>query len=182
MITRRRTWLGAIAALLLMTLAPVQAAELAVGQPAPDFELQGSDGNRYQLSDYVGERAVVLAWFPRAFTSGCTIECKSLAEHGNLIRAFDVAYFMASVDALPDNVGFAEATGADFPLLSDSQKTVAAAYGVLSPAGYARRQTFFIDKEGRIAAIDRDVQPATAAEDIAARLDALSVARARDAD
>lgn len=182
MIIRRGTWQGAIAALLLMTLTPAEAGELAVGQPAPDFELQGSDGNRYRLSDYLGERAVVLAWFPRAFTSGCTIECKSLAEKGHLIRAFDVAYFMASVDAASDNVGFAEATGADFPLLSDSQKTVAAAYGVLSPAGYARRQTFFIDAEGRIAAIDRDVQPATAAEDIAARLDALGVARVKDAD
>lgn len=179
-----RSWTGqgAFAALLLMTLTAAQAAELAVGQPAPDFELPGSDGNRYRLSDYVGQRAVVLAWFPRAFTSGCTIECKSLAEHGHLIRAFDVAYFMASVDALPDNVGFAEATGADFPLLSDSQKTVAEAYGVLSPAGYARRQTFYIDTAGRIAAIDRDVEPATAAEDIAARLDVLGVARVTEAD
>jgi len=181
MINYTRSWQSALAVALFTLLTQAQADTLMVGDPAPDFALQGSDGNRYRLSDYVGQRAVVLAWFPRAFTSGCTIECKSLAENGHLIRAFDVAYFMASVDPLADNVGFARATGADFPLLSDPQKTVAQAYGVLSPAGYAERQTFYIDREGRIAAIDRAVEPATSAEDMAATLDALDVARVAEA-
>ncbi|WP_417276708.1 redoxin domain-containing protein [Castellaniella sp.] len=54
----------------------------------------------YQLSDYRGKQAVVLAWFPKANTHGCTIECRSLAENGDQIRQFDVKYFMASVDPL----------------------------------------------------------------------------------
>src|SRR4051812_47570183 len=65
--------------------APATAGELKVGDPAPDFKLQATDGKTYQLSSLKGKQAVVLAWFPKAFTQGCTIECKSLAEHGDLI-------------------------------------------------------------------------------------------------
>src|ERR1044071_597351 len=74
------------------------AVELKVGDKAPNFKLQGTDGKTHQLSDYVGKKAVVLAWFPAAFTRGCTIECKSLAEHGDLIKKYQVQYFMASGD------------------------------------------------------------------------------------
>ena len=89
---------------------PLMTLALEVGDPAPDFSLQGSDGNTYSLSDYRGKQAVVIAWFPKAYTSGCTVECKSLAENGHLIREYDVSYFMASVDPLEDNIGFADET------------------------------------------------------------------------
>jgi peroxiredoxin Q/BCP len=162
--------------LVLVWLIPAHAAELAVGDKAPDFNLQASDGNTYRLSDFAGKQAVVLAWFPKAYTSGCTIECKSLAQNGHLVRKYDVTYFMASVDPLEANVGFARETQADFPLLSDPDKAVAKAYGVLSALGYAKRHTFYIDKNGVIAAIDADVRPATSAEDMAAKLGELGVA------
>ena len=87
-----------------------QSAELKVGDTAPDFSLQASDGKTYKLSDFKGKRAVVVAWFPKAFTTGCTIECKSLAENGEKIRMYDVAYFMASVDNVEDQTKFAKAT------------------------------------------------------------------------
>jgi peroxiredoxin Q/BCP len=151
------------------------AAELAVGDAAPDFTLQGTDGKLYTLADFAGKQAVVLAWFPKAYTSGCTIECKSIAEHGDLIRAYDVTYFMASVDPLDKNKGFAEQQNADFPLLSDPTKETAKAYGVLTMLGFASRQTFFIGADGKILAIDRKVNPATAAQDIAQRLAELGV-------
>jgi peroxiredoxin Q/BCP len=145
-----------------------------VGDTAPDFSLAGSDGKTYSLSDLRG-RAVVVAWFPKAYTSGCTIECKSLAENGHLIRAYDVAYFMASVDALEDNKGFALQHKADFPLLSDPTKETAKAYGVLGTMGFAQRWTFYIGEDGKILAIDKEVEPATSAEDIAAKLAELGV-------
>ncbi len=164
-------------ALTLMCCLPLPLAALEVGDPAPDFTLQASDGNTYTLSDFRDKQAVVLAWFPKAYTRGCTIECKSLAEKGHLIRAYDVTYFMASVDPLEDNTGFAKETGADFPLLSDPDKTAAEAYDVLHMLGYAKRHTFYIDKAGRIARIDTDIKPATAAEDMAATLGELGVAK-----
>ena len=171
-------WIFAFVTLLIALPGEVAGKELKVGDPAPGFTLQGSDGQTYSLSDFVGRQAVVLAWFPKAYTRGCTIECKSLAENGHLIRQFDVSYFMASVDPIEDNIGFAEQQNADFPLLSDPTKETARAYGVLSFAGFAKRHTFYIAKDGTIAAIDTDVRPATSAEDIAARLDELGVASA----
>jgi peroxiredoxin Q/BCP len=168
-----------LAAVLMMatgTNAQTPAPELKVGDQAPDFSLQASDGKTYKLSEFKGKKAVVVAWFPKAYTSGCTIECKSLAANGDKIRKFNVAYFMASVDPIEDNKGFAEKEKADFPLLSDPTKATAGAYGVLSPGGLARRWTFYIGKDGKILAIDKAVKPETSAEDMAARLKELGVA------
>ncbi|HEY5616342.1 MAG TPA: peroxiredoxin [Vicinamibacterales bacterium] len=162
--------------------------ELKVGDTAPDFTLQGTDGKTHKLSDYRGKQAVVVAWFPRAFTQGCTIECKSLAENGDKIRRYNVAYFMASVDPLEQNIKFAKATSvtlgervvekkeADFPMLSDPTKEVAGKYGVLNERGTANRWTFYIDRTGRIAAIEKTVRPETSAEDMIAKLGELKVA------
>ena len=159
------------------------AAELKVGDKAPDFELESTHGGTYQL----GDKPVVLAWFPKAFTQGCTIECQSLAEKGHLIEAFDVDYFMVSCDSIEDNTGFAAKHNAEFPMLSDPTKEVAKAFGVLNPNwGVPNRHTFYIDADGTILAIDRKVNPATSAEDIAARLAELEIpkvsAQAADAD
>ncbi len=130
----------------------------------------GSDGKTYSLADFRGRKPVVLAWYPKAFTQGCTLECKSLAANGDRLRKFDVAYFMASVDSSADNAKFAASEKTDFPLLSDPDKGVATRYGVLASRGLANRWTYYIDKNGRIAYIDRAVNPETAAEDILARL------------
>jgi len=171
-----RTLITALGLLLLSALA--WSGELAVGDMAPDFTLQASDGNTYTLSDFRGKQAVVIAWFPKAYTKGCTIECKSLAENGHLIREYDVTYFMASVDPLEDNKGFAEETGADFPLLSDPDKETAKAYNVLIPViGLAKRHTFYIGVDGRILKIDTDIRPETSAEDMAKTLEELDVAK-----
>lgn len=175
----------ALSAALLGLLSPARVAmagELAVGDPAPDFALAGSDGRTHRLADYRGKQAVVVAWFPMAFTSGCTIECKSLADDGHLIEAYDVAYFMASVDPIEGekgNAAFAKAHAARFPILSDPTKLTATTYGVLSDRGFANRWTFYIGKDGRIAFIDKQVSSrlATSARDMAARLAELGVAK-----
>ncbi len=152
---------GVLFAAGLAMAAPAAAAELQVGDTAPDFTLQASDGKTYKLSDFQGKQAVVIAWFPKAFTQGCTIECKSLAENGDKIRKFDVTYFMASVDPLEaQNVNKAspKENKADFPLLSDPTKATATAYGVLNERGMSNRWTFYIDKSGKIAAIEKTVR------------------------
>ena len=173
----------AFCAALALTVALTAAAAaqapgvtLKVGDAAPDFTLKASDGKTYSLADYRGKQAVVIAWFPKAFTAGCTLECKSLAANGDRLRKFDVAYFMASVDAVEDNTKFAASEKADFPLLSDADKSVATRYGVLAARGFANRWTFYIDRNGRIAYIDRAVNPETSAEDIMFRLGQLKIA------
>jgi thioredoxin-dependent peroxiredoxin len=175
-----------VTAMLMMAAAgraQTPASELKVGDAAPDFSLQASDGKTYKLSDFKGKQAIVLAWFPKAFTQGCTIECKSLAEHGDMIKKYDVKYFMASVDPIEGEQGnkaFAAAHNADFPLLSDPTKETAKAYGVLNTErGFANRWTFYIGKDGKILAIDKTVKPATSAEDMAAKLGELKVAPAK---
>jgi thioredoxin-dependent peroxiredoxin len=151
--------------------------ELKVGDAAPDFTLQASDGKTYTLSNFKGKQAVVVAWFPKAFTQGCTIECKSLAEKGHLIKGYQATYFMASVDPLEENTKFGAEHKADFPLLSDPTKKTAEAYGVLNRMGVANRWTFYIGKDGKIQYIDKAVKPATSAEDMAAKLGELNTAK-----
>jgi len=157
------------------TASAQSVAELKVGDMAPAFTLPGSDGKTYSLADFKGRQAVVVAWFPRAFTQGCTIECKSLAENGHLIKRYNATYFMASVDSIDEITKFGVENDADFPLLSDASKQVATAYGVLNERGVASRWTFYIGVDGRIAAIDKAVRPATSAEDMAAKLGELGV-------
>jgi thioredoxin-dependent peroxiredoxin len=165
----------------LLTLASTghssAATGLKVGDVAPDFTLQASNGRTYKASDFRNKQAIVLAWFPKAYTSGCTLECKSLAEHGDLLKQYDVTYFMISIDPLDKNKGFAEQQHADFPLLSDPTKKTADAYGVLGMLGMANRWTFYIGKDGNIRAIDKNVKPATSAEDMAAKLHELGVSK-----
>src|SRR6185436_21054318 len=182
-----RALLTASLVLGLATAAMAQTAELKVGDQAPNFKLQATDGKTYQLSDFKGKKPVVVAWFPAAFTRGCTIECKSLAENGDKIKMYDVSYFMASVDPLEKNKEFAKATTvklgdtevskkeADFPLLSDPTKETAKAYGVLNERGTASRWTFYIDKTGKISYIEKTVKPDTSAEDMIAKLSDLKV-------
>ena len=89
------------------TAAAQTPAELKVGDPAPAFSLPGTDGKTHTLADYKGKE-VVLAWYPAAFTGGCTAECRSIRDASNTISKYDVAYFMASVDTPEKNKAFAE--------------------------------------------------------------------------
>ncbi|NQY62407.1 MAG: redoxin domain-containing protein [Alteromonadaceae bacterium] len=151
------------------------ATDLKVGDLAPNFKLQATNGDYYQLSDYKNKQVVVLAWYPMANTRGCTIECRSLVKHGNLIRKYNASYFMASVDPLDKNREFAKKTGADFPMLSDPSKQTAKDYNVLNFFKVASRTTFYISKQGRILKIDKDINPETAAQDIAKTLQTLNI-------
>ena len=186
-----RSLLAATLVLGLASAAAAQTVDLKVGDQAPNFKLQATDGKTYQLSDFKGKKPIVLAWFPAAFTRGCTIECKSLAENGDKIKMYDVNYFMISVDPIEKNTQFAKATSvtlgqganaqvvdkkeADFPLLSDPTKDTAKAYGVLNDRGVANRWTFYIDKNGKISYIEKMVKPETSAEDMLTEIAALKI-------
>ena len=152
------------------------ATPLKIGDPAPNFDLQGSDGKAHKLSDYKGKKAVVVAWFPKAFTGGCTAECKSLRASGNEIRKFDVAYFAASADDAETNKKFAESLQVDYPILSDPTRETAKAYGVVTPErNVPFRWTFYIGKDGNILFIDDKVQTASHGNDVALKLKELGI-------
>ncbi len=151
-------------------------AELKVGDKAPAFELQGSDGKTYSLDQFKGKSAVILAWFPKADTPGCTKECKSIRDNGKDLRDLNVAYFTISVDKPEDNKKFSDKFDLDFPILSDPEKSVAKAYGVLmSNRPFANRWTFYIDKDGTIKEIDKTIKTEQAGADIAAKVKALKL-------
>ena len=150
---------------------------LAPGDEAPDFELTASDARTYRLSSFRGHSAVVIAWFPKAFTGGCTAECESIGASSRALRQFNVAYFGASDDRLDTNRKFAESMGIEFPILSDPGKSVARAYGVLGSSGFPSRWTFYIGKDGRIQQIDKGVRTGTHGPDIEKTLTDLQTAR-----
>ena len=148
-----------------------------VGDPAPEFSLMGSDGETYALSDFKGEKAVVLAWFPKAFTGGCTKECTAFAEQSDAFEGLDAAYFTASTDTAEDNTRFAKSVGAEYPILSDPTGDVAKSFGVMMPdRPLARRVTFYMDKQGIIRAIDSEINTEAAGTDAAAKLRELGIA------
>lgn len=172
----RMAMFGAVLGAAAMMVSSLSAA-LEVGDKAPDFTLQASDGKTYSLSDFTGHQPVVLAFFPAAFTGGCTIQCKAIRDSSDEIKSFDVAYFMASVDTPEKNTEFAKEYELDFPVLADPEKTMAEAYGVLSERGFANRWTYYIDAEGVVVKIDKSTNPSSAGRDLADSMAALGFPR-----
>jgi peroxiredoxin Q/BCP len=174
---RAMTLSALVIGLILAGTAGTARAEPKVGDQAPAFTMKGSDGKTYTLDQFKGKSAVVIAWFPKAFTGGCTRECKSLRASTKALHDLNVAYFTASVDKPEENKKFAESLDLDYPILSDPDLTVAQAYGVLFPSRpLAQRWTFYIDKDGIIREIDKAVRPDQAGSDIAAKVKELGLA------
>ena len=166
------------AALLLVPVAAVEVrAEAKAGDVAPAFSLIGTDGKTYTLADFKGKQAVVVAWFPKAKTGGCTKECKSMKAFGADLKATGVAYFTASCDVPDYNKEFATELGLDYPILSDPTKEVATAYGVVHEGrAVPERWTYYIGKDGKIAFVDKTVKTETHGQDIAAKVKELGLA------
>ena len=157
---------------MLLGSSLAAAGDLAPGDTAPELALPGSDVKTHRLSDYTGKQVVVLAWFPKAFTGGCTKECISFRKDGAAMRAYGAAYFTASVDPVETNTKFAKSLETDYPILSDPEGKVARAYGVVDDQRkLPRRWTFLIGTDGKILQIDKEVTCETHALDVAANLD-----------
>ena len=125
---------------------------VAVGETAPDFEAPNQDGTPFTLSSLRGS-AVVLYFYPKADTPGCTLEAKGFRDKYADFRAKGVHVIGVSVDDGPDQKAFATKYGLPFPLIADTTKAVARKYGVLGPRGSARRVSFHLDSEGKILEI-----------------------------
>ncbi|MGI0132181.1 MAG: peroxiredoxin [Thermoplasmata archaeon] len=121
---------------------------LAVGDAAPDFDA-ATHGGRLRLSSLRGKR-VVLYFYPKAGTYGCTRESTEFARAYPTFQERGTEVVGVSVDTTNDLQGFAESCHLPFPLVSDSERTISRQYGVLGAFGYARRVTFLLAPDGRI--------------------------------
>ncbi|QDV54968.1 peroxiredoxin [Rosistilla oblonga] len=169
--------LGAMLLSSLLLMSGTARAEVKVGDDVPEFKLVGSDGKTYTSEQFKGKQAIVIAWFPKAFTGGCTKECKSMREAGETLKQFEVAYFTASCDDVKKNMDFAASLDLDYPILSDPDKSFAKALGCLSPRGVSSRWTYYIGKDGKILHIDKSVKTASHGADIAAQMEKLGIAK-----
>lgn len=124
---------------------------LQVGEGAPDFELSASGGHTIKLSDYRGRKNVLLAFYPFAFSPVCSLQLPGLQENlGKFVR-LNTEVLGISVDSKHSSDAFAAHLHLEFPLLSDFDKKVTKAYGVLREGGFAERALFIIDTAGQIA-------------------------------
>lgn len=126
------------------------AENVGVGDPAPDFTLEGTGGDTYTLSDYRG-RAVVLAFYPADNSPVCTVQLNSYSREIDEFDGLDAQVLGVSPQSVDSHEKFsAKQGGFAFPLLADTEKVVGRAYGVVGPLGFYRRSVFVIDAEGII--------------------------------
>ncbi len=141
------------------------------GDPAPDFEAASHTGDRVRLSDYRG-RIVVLYFYPRAMTPGCTREALRFNELLEEFRRLGAVVIGISTDSPERLKRFAEKHSLSFTLLSDPEGRIASLYGVLKRSGKTRRPsaervTFIIDGRGVVSKVLRNVRPAEKHADLA---------------
>lgn len=142
--------------LVAIAASPCLAADLQVGQPAPDFALPDQDGKMHRLADTRG-KITILAFYPKDMTPGCTCEMEALRDELATLQRRNAVVYGISADDVASHRRFASKYRLNFPILADPEKKVILAYGVLGKNGVADRVTFVIDPAGRIMTIDRAV-------------------------
>ncbi len=135
---------------------PDRTRTLKVGDPAPDFQLKGTNKTEFKLSDYRGKKNVVLAFFPAAFSPVCSQQMPRIQAQQSQFDSSDAVVVGVSVDNTWALDAFAQQLGVKFPILSDfyPHGAVAEKYGVLLPNGVAERVVIGIDKQGTVRYID----------------------------
>jgi len=157
--------------LMFSWMSGVSAAPEA-GDAAPDFSLVDQDGQVHRLQDYAG-RWLVLYFYPKNDTPGCTTEACEFRDDIYQFRKMHVALLGVSLDDSASHRAFADKYSLPFPLLSDTGGEVAQAYGSLLNLGilkFAKRHSFIIGPDGRLAKVYRDVEPKTHSDEIVADL------------
>ncbi len=130
---------------------------IATGDPAPDFSLSADDGTTRSLGDFAGRRLVVY-FYPKDDTSGCTAQACELRDDLPAFSALGVDVVGVSPDSVESHVKFKEKYDLNFPLLADVDRTMAEAYGVWQEKTPYVRSTFLIDGDGVIEKAWRNVK------------------------
>ena len=164
------------------TISLMQGADTptqpAAGAAAPEFTLATSDGSQVSLKDFKG-KWVVLYFYPKDMTSGCTIEAHNFQRDLAQYDKTGAVILGVSVDSAESHAKFAGKFGLPFPLLADDGGAVAKAYGALwslGPIKFAKRHTFIVTPDGNIARIYRDVKPEEHSRQVMADVQALQQA------
>ncbi len=164
---RKISMLAAVAVLMFaagLSLKVGQAhaasAPPAVGQAAPGFTLPSQTGAQISLSSFDG-KWVVLYFYPKDMTPGCTVEAHNFQASQPQFLAKNAVILGVSVDSSASHEQFCTKENLTFRLLADSNKTVTSAYGSLGANGMASRNTFLIDPQGKIAQVWTSVSPQT---------------------
>src|SRR5262249_19902725 len=135
----------------------VEAAEIKVGDPAPDFSAVDDQGQTVSLKDFRG-KTVVLYFYPKDNTPGCTTEAKGFRDHFSEFAGKNAVVLGVSYDSAASHQGFKEQYQLPFHLLVDKDKKISEAYGAKGLL-FASRDTFVIDPQGKIVKIYRSVDP-----------------------
>src|SRR5574340_1075920 len=156
--------LGGLAVLLLLGSSVLwmlrPGARQPVGSAAPDFTLADQSGQTHRLHDYAG-KWLVLYFYPKDDTPGCTQEACAFRDDLHKLTALGAQVVGISVDDSASHAEFAKKYHLPFPLLADQSAEVAARYGALMNLGFfkiARRYTFLIDPQGKVAKVYRKVE------------------------
>lgn len=142
-----------------------------VGEKAPDFSAAASDGTTVKLADFVGKGNIVLYFYPKDDTPGCTKEACSLRDSITDLKELNAIVFGVSFDSVESHKKFIEKFNLPFVLLADTDKKVAIAYGIATDESkFAPRVTFIIGKDGKIAYVNPKVNATDHAAEVRAAL------------
>jgi len=122
---------------------------VGVGDRAPDFSLPGTGGERYSLADFSGN-PLVIVFYPGDDTPVCTKQLNAYNDDLDRFTELDAQVIGISAQSIDSHEAFSGKHGFEFPLLADTDKKVAAAYGTLGPIGFPRRSIFIVDADGVI--------------------------------
>jgi Peroxiredoxin len=146
---------------------------LKIGDEAPDFELQNQNGNVVKLSDFRG-KTVVIYFYPKDFTTGCTAEAKDFNQNIEYILSKGVKVIGISSDSIDSHRKFSQKLGLKFDLLSDPERKVIKAYGA-QVGNRTRRITYIINKEGKVAFVFPKVVPVGHSQEVLKKLEELKL-------
>ena len=131
-----------------------------IGNLAPKFALQDHDGNAVSLSDFKGKSAVVVYFYPKAMTPGCTVQAQGLRDTAKALKKLNTVVLGISPDPIKKLAKFVERDALNFQLLSDEDHAVADSYGAWGPKKFMGREfdgilrtTFIVGKDGKLKAV-----------------------------
>jgi peroxiredoxin Q/BCP len=176
--TMKRSFCAMLFASLLVVLAfPARSAprdeesgserSVSVGSPAPDFILPDQTGTEYSLSQFKGKKNVVLYFYPKDDTPGCTKEACGFRDLSAVFDSVHTVILGVSVDDTDSHGRFARKYNLNFPILSDADKEVSKKYDALSFYGMSKRHTYVIDTQGIVRMLYTDVDVSKHSQEVA---------------